>query len=41
MAVEQRRPEEAQRLAVEHVTGNMRLIIDGKLRLNRETGGAL
>ncbi|MFV0435513.1 MAG: FadR/GntR family transcriptional regulator [Leucobacter sp.] len=35
MAVEQRHPDEAQRLAVEHVWGNMRLIIDGKLALSR------
>ena len=36
MAVEQRRPEEAQRLAVAHVQGSMRLILEGKLRLARE-----
>ncbi|QIM18988.1 FadR family transcriptional regulator [Leucobacter coleopterorum] len=35
MAIEQQRPEEAQRLAVEHVRGNMKLIIDGKLALHR------
>lgn len=34
MAIEQQRPDEAQRLAVEHVRGNMRLIIDGKLALH-------
>ncbi|WP_017793483.1 FadR/GntR family transcriptional regulator [Leucobacter salsicius] len=33
MAVEQRQPEEAQRLAVAHVHSNMRLIIEGKLAL--------
>lgn len=35
MAVEQRQPDEAQRLAVAHVHSNMRLIVDGKLALNR------
>ncbi len=37
MAIEQRRADEAGRLAVEHVRGNMRLIIDGKLALGAET----
>ena len=36
MAIEQRNAAEAQRLAVEHVLGNMRLIIDSKLALARE-----
>lgn len=36
MAVEQKQPEEAGRLAVQHVRENMRLIIDGKLALGRE-----
>ncbi|MBL3687489.1 FadR family transcriptional regulator [Leucobacter zeae] len=36
MAIEQRDGTTAQRLAVAHVEGNMRLIIDGKLRLHRE-----
>lgn len=35
MAIEQRQPEEAQRLAVEHVRENMRLIIEGKFTLGR------
>ncbi|UOQ58054.1 GntR family transcriptional regulator [Leucobacter allii] len=35
MAVEQRDPEEAGRLAVAHVRANMRLIVDGKLALAR------
>lgn len=35
MAVEQRQPDEAQRLAVAHVHRNMTLIIEGKLALNR------
>ena len=33
MAIEQRRADDARRLAVEHVWGNMRHIIDGKLAL--------
>lgn len=33
MAIEQRRPDDAQRIAVEHVRGNIRMIIDGKLRI--------
>lgn len=41
MAIEQRQPEEAQRLAVAHVHGNMRLIIAGKLALNRVDARAL
>ncbi|MBN9611942.1 MAG: FadR family transcriptional regulator [Actinobacteria bacterium] len=35
MAIEQRRPDEAQRLAMAHVAENGRLIIQGKLALNR------
>lgn len=40
MAVEQQRAEAAQQLAVEHVRGNMRLIIDGKLALGRADAAA-
>ncbi|GAA1607089.1 GntR family transcriptional regulator [Leucobacter chromiireducens subsp. chromiireducens] len=40
MAIEQRQPEEAQRLAVEHVRENMRLIIEGKFTLGRREGTA-
>ena len=36
MAIEQRRPDESQRLAVAHVQGSMRLVLEGKLRLARE-----
>lgn len=36
MAVEQQQAAEAERLAVEHVRGNMRLVIEGKLALGRE-----
>ncbi len=39
-AIEQQRAEEAQRLAVDHVKGNMRLIIDGKIALGRAQGAA-
>ncbi|MBL3698596.1 FadR/GntR family transcriptional regulator [Leucobacter luti] len=35
MAIEQRQPEEAQRLAVAHVQANARLILDGKFALGR------
>ena len=35
MAIEQQRADDAQRIAVEHVRGNIRMIIDGKLRLER------
>nr|WP_280909754.1 FCD domain-containing protein [Leucobacter exalbidus] len=35
LVIEQRQAEEAQRLAVKHVHDNMRLIIAGKLALNR------
>lgn len=41
MAIEQRQSDEAQRLAAEHVHGNMRLIIEGKLSLNRGDALAL
>ncbi|WP_024356865.1 FadR/GntR family transcriptional regulator [Leucobacter chironomi] len=41
MAIEQQRADEAQRLAVEHVRGNMQLIVDGKLALEGvEEGGS-
>lgn len=33
MAIEQRRPDDAHRIAVEHVRTNIRMIIDGKLRI--------
>ncbi len=35
MAIEQRAPDRARELAVAHVRGNMKLIIDGKIALNR------
>ncbi|QUY61163.1 FadR/GntR family transcriptional regulator [Gulosibacter molinativorax] len=34
MAIEQQQADEAERLAVEHVRGNMQLIVDGKLALD-------
>lgn len=40
MAIELRQPEEAQRLAVEHVRENMRLIIEGKFALGRVAAAA-
>lgn len=39
-AIEQQRAEEAQQLAVDHVRGNMRLIIDGKIALGRVRGAS-
>ena len=33
MAIEQQRPDDAQRIAVDHVRTNIRMIIDGKLRI--------
>lgn len=39
MAIEQRNPDEAQRLAVAHVRGNMRLILEGKFALGRSASG--
>lgn len=38
MAIEQKKPEEAQKLAVEHVRSNIKYLIDGKLRIARAGG---